>query len=499
MIDVYVSSLRFENVDILRRGTYRILFRICRNQYIRDGLKQRRDYIPLTIGDSTNVVHVGSSFEIKCERQIIHWTDETFKFTLTNAHPHSEDYLIKIFLEFCPPGTPGQFITTSKKRICIDPLEITPIQRVVFGGSAESRLFLILRRTIAVSRSINWGEERRNQSRTNVFRVHTHENFRGVGMDFRQYPTDNDDFLQASIENIRSKASLNSAEYQSLAASECSSRKFHLIVCVSGLEGTHHDFRKFRNIFQLDTQDRPDIKTVWHLSAANDAQTFDDIELQARRLVTEILAFVENWRNGQGESEFWLSIAAFSLGGLVSRCAFAHHDLRQFDRNFYAFLSIATPHLGLYFNTNQILDILMKSAVALGSKAIEQLLATDHANPRMTFLYQLAQRDCLFKFKRLIFVASSQDMYVPCHSALLEIDKRALSNPRFGNIYLESLVLIVAKLMPTPVICERLHIKFDNPDENSGSIDRYLQRGIHLRLLRDDRTIETLVNWLLPS
>lgn len=59
------------------------------------------------------------------------------------------------------------------------------------------------------------------------------------------------------------------------------------------------------------------------------------------------------------------------------------------------------------------------------SRSISQLCLRDSADLRKTFLYKLSQKSTLHYFKNILLCGSSQDRYVPSHSARLELCKAA--------------------------------------------------------------------------
>lgn len=62
------------------------------------------------------------------------------------------------------------------------------------------------------------------------------------------------------------------------------------------------------------------------------------------------------------------------------------------------------------------------------SGTLLQLSLKDAADIRQTFLYQLAQNCHLSYFKHVLLFGSSQDRYVPPHSARIELCKAAIKD-----------------------------------------------------------------------
>ena len=63
-----------------------------------------------------------------------------------------------------------------------------------------------------------------------------------------------------------------------------------------------------------------------------------------------------------------------------------------------------------------------------GSDSIVQLSCRDAADLRQTFMYKLSQVSNLHLFKNVLLCGSSQDRYVPLHSARIELCKAAVKD-----------------------------------------------------------------------
>jgi len=70
------------------------------------------------------------------------------------------------------------------------------------------------------------------------------------------------------------------------------------------------------------------------------------------------------------------------------------------------------------------------------SGSLLQLCMRDTTDMRNSFLYRLSQRSTLHHFKNILLCGSSQDRYVPAHSARLELCKAAMrDSSSLGTIY----------------------------------------------------------------
>lgn len=70
------------------------------------------------------------------------------------------------------------------------------------------------------------------------------------------------------------------------------------------------------------------------------------------------------------------------------------------------------------------------------SGSLLQLCLRDSSDLRQSFLYRLSQRSTLHHFKNVLLCGSSQDRYVPPHSARLELCKASIRDQsNLGIVY----------------------------------------------------------------
>lgn len=65
--------------------------------------------------------------------------------------------------------------------------------------------------------------------------------------------------------------------------------------------------------------------------------------------------------------------------------------------------------------------------------SLTQLMLADHPSPEGCFLYRLARQSTLEYFQNVVLLSSSQDRYVPFHSARIEICAEALRDSKNGT------------------------------------------------------------------
>lgn len=151
------------------------------------------------------------------------------------------------------------------------------------------------------------------------------------------------------------------------------------------------------------------------------------------RLVAEVLCHIEMC----GLNPTRISFVAHSLGTIIVRSALARPQMRPLLSRLHTFLSLSGPHLGTLYNNSGLVNMglwFMQKWKKSGS--LQQLCFRDASDLRQCFLYRLSQRSTLHHFKNVLLCGSSQDRYVPPHSARLELCKAALKDSStMGTVY----------------------------------------------------------------
>lgn len=204
----------------------------------------------------------------------------------------------------------------------------------------------------------------------------------------------------------------------------------HLIVCVHGLDGNSADLRLVRTYLELGL---PGAHLEFLMSERNQGDTFSDFETMTDRLVAEILCHIELC----GLNPTRISFVGHSLGTILVRSALARPQMRPLLSRLHTFLSLSGPHLGTLYNNSGLVNMglwFMQKWKKSGS--LQQLCFRDSADLRQCFLYRLSQRSTLHHFHHILLCGSSQDRYVPPHSARLELCKAALKDSSTtGTVY----------------------------------------------------------------
>lgn len=122
------------------------------------------------------------------------------------------------------------------------------------------------------------------------------------------------------------------------------------------------------------------------------------------------------------------------------------------------------------------------------SSSLQQLCMKDHQDPEQTFLFQLSQSCFLHRFRFVLLCGSSQDHYVPRHSAHVQLCEQAASDrSRFGVLYRQMQRNILDPIQQS-ARCEM--IRFDVWHAGSGPASALIGRAAHIAVLDSELFIE---------
>ena len=109
------------------------------------------------------------------------------------------------------------------------------------------------------------------------------------------------------------------------------------------------------------------------------------------------------------------------------------------------------------------------------SGSLQQLAMKDSSNIRDTFMYKLSANSNLHLFKNVLLAGSSQDKYVPIHSARIELCKAAIKdNSGVGEAYKEMVDNILGKVVDADVELVRYDVHHALPNNTNSLIGKYL-------------------------
>lgn len=257
----------------------------------------------------------------------------------------------------------------------------------------------------------------------------------------------------------------------------------HLIVCVHGLDGNSADLRLVKTYLELGL---PGARLDFLMSQGNQGDTFSDFDTMTDRLVAEILYHIEG---AGGVMPSRVSFVGHSLGNIIIRAAIGRPQLKHLLPRLYTFLSLSGPHLGTLYNNSGLVNMgmwFMQKWKKSGS--LLQLSLRDAPDVRDTFLYRLSQRCNLTYFKHVLLCGSSQDRYVPLHSARIELCKAAVKDTSpIGSAYRE----MVQNIM-WPLVRKRdvTLVRYDVHHALPSTANSLIGRAAHIAVLDSELFIE---------
>ncbi|KAF7488241.1 Uncharacterized protein SSS_05221 [Sarcoptes scabiei] len=260
-------------------------------------------------------------------------------------------------------------------------------------------------------------------------------------------------------------------------------KDLHLIVCVHGLDGNSADLRLMKTYLEIGL---PMNNFEFLMSQRNQGETFDSLETLTDRLINEI----ENFISTLNVNPTKISFIGHSLGNIIIRAAITRTDFSQRWRNqFHTFLSLSGPHLGLAYNRSGLVNIgLWFIQKFKRASSLIQLSMKDSSNLKETFLYRLSKKSGLEHFRNILLCGSSQDYYVPIHSAHIELCSAALNDSSdFGIAYREMTKNILEPLIGKPNINIVRYDVHHALDHNTNSL---IGRAAHIAVLDSELFIE---------
>ncbi|CAG9460477.1 unnamed protein product [Pedinophyceae sp. YPF-701] len=200
----------------------------------------------------------------------------------------------------------------------------------------------------------------------------------------------------------------------------------HAVVFVHGLYGGVHDLRLIRNEMVIA---EPDLVTL--MSSSNQKRTTEPLQAQGKRLAEEVVAWLEARFTTGGDSDdkdvklrrlARLSFVGHSLGTIVIRAAIEEAVLAPWLDKAWMYVSVSGPQLGFV----QKVSSLVASGIWVmkhirRAHSLREMALQDARDVREGFLYNLAQKEGLARFKQVVLLSSPQDGYVPYHSSRMEL------------------------------------------------------------------------------
>ncbi|EAR98529.2 serine esterase, putative (macronuclear) [Tetrahymena thermophila SB210] len=239
----------------------------------------------------------------------------------------------------------------------------------------------------------------------------------------------------------------------------------HLIILCHGFQGNSYDLRSIKN--NLIKQ----YPTAYCLSSKiNEDHTDKDLDFLGKNLALEIRAYIGK-RYIQCLTK--MTFIGHSMGGVIARAALPY--LQDYSTIMYSYISICSPHLGCYANSNKLIDAgLWIMQKIHKSQSLLQLSMRDSDNIEDTYLYKLSTKPGLNWFQNVMFISSFDDQYVPIQSA------RVLTIPN-GSKYHNQMVENISRNFK----CENIY-RLDVNFKLDSSIDKMIGRAAHIHFLESE-------------
>lgn len=280
-----------------------------------------------------------------------------------------------------------------------------------------------------------------------------------------------------------------------------------------------------------------------------------DIGDMGRRLALELSAyFTDSFSGPPSDAQHHLGRLSFlchSLGGLIVRSALNEPPLAPYLPKLFTYVSLATPHCGYVFGSE---NILLNTGIWFlkkwnKSKCLAQLSMTDEPNEennnqqpasassaensggnsagkiapsstpppshshsassdaydsdddsdskRHCFLYRLSRQHptcTLSHFTHLYLFASHLDKYAPFHSARIEISPQAIVDRKKGGVFHQ---MIASMLGSMQVKGEAMDFRrFDvwfAPMKKNGKLDNFIGRTAHINFLTETNYMKLIL------
>lgn len=220
-----------------------------------------------------------------------------------------------------------------------------------------------------------------------------------------------------------------------------------------------------------------------------DGTTFTDFNVMTEKFTNEILNYMET--NKLNPSR--ISFVGHSLGNIIIRSALTKPSLAPLLPKLHTFVSLSGPHLGTLYNTGIVNMGMWLMQKWKKSSSLLQLQLRDNQDLRKTFIYKLSENSNLDKFKYVLLCGSSQDRYVPVHSAHIINCKASLKDTStMGEVYREMVMNILSGPLSsktTKLIRYDVHHAINPHTANS-----LIGRAAHIAVLDSEIFIEKFLS-----
>ena len=258
-------------------------------------------------------------------------------------------------------------------------------------------------------------------------------------------------------------------------------RSVHLVVCVHGLQGNQFDLRLYRIYLMLAL---PHMKLDFLMAQSNQGDTFCDFNTMTDHLLAEVLEYIADMPTHPSQ----ISFIGHSLGNIIIRSLVTRPEFSCHLPRLHLFFSICAPHLGTRLQTSIVSMGMWAVRKWYNSTSLLQLSLKDAQNPRDSFLYHLSEAPSMDSFKHIVLLSSSQDKYVPYHSAKLA--SLSKDGSLQSTLSLEMMQNILEPLRESKVDLVRISVDHSIPT----SANSLIGRAAHIAMLDSELFIEKLVS-----
>jgi hypothetical protein len=119
----------------------------------------------------------------------------------------------------------------------------------------------------------------------------------------------------------------------------------------------------------------------------------------------------------------------------------------------------------------------------------QELSLKESSDVNTTSLYSLSENGMLQYFRRVVFISSPNDLYVPEYSARVQVNPKAILNPHIGYTLTSMAANLLSQIEPEKL----LRITLDNNVFDAGNVDKAIGRAGHICYLDNMIIAEGLV------
>jgi hypothetical protein len=122
------------------------------------------------------------------------------------------------------------------------------------------------------------------------------------------------------------------------------------------------------------------------------------------------------------------------------------------------------------------------------TESLKQLSMNDASDLRKSFLFALSSAEGLGWFKHVAFVGAHQDNYAPFESARIEVQHKALAEPK-GRVYVEMATNILSRVRAEQILRIDCNLKFKKKN-----LDSMIGRAAHIQMLDNHVLLQMVFN-----